>query len=100
MKKMYNGEEVGPFKLTTLVSGDCSGKALAGTLSRFNKVAKSNPTQLDVKLRANVTPQAEIMIEINKSVGDVIKANGNGLINIDINPEKDIFDIFGDFNTH
>lgn len=66
----------------------------------FNKVAKSNPTQLDVKLRANVTPQAEIMIEINKSVGDVIKANGNGLINIDINPEKDIFDIFGDYHVN
>ncbi|MBO5723249.1 MAG: LD-carboxypeptidase [Lentisphaeria bacterium] len=42
MKKMYNGEEVGPFKLEALVPGDCSGKALAGLLSRFNKVAKAN----------------------------------------------------------
>ena len=42
MKKMYRGEEVGPFKLQTLVPGDCSGKALAGLLSRFNKVAKTD----------------------------------------------------------
>ena len=66
----------------------------------FNKVAVSNPTQLDVQLRANLTPQADIMIEINKSVGDVIKANGNGLINLDINPAKDVFDIFGDYHVN
>lgn len=42
MKKMYNGEKVGPFKLKTLVGGDCSGKALAGLLSRFNKAAKAD----------------------------------------------------------
>lgn len=66
----------------------------------FNKTTVSNPTQLDVQLKANLTPQADIMIEINKSVGDVIKANGNGLINLDINPEKDVFDIFGDYHVN
>ena len=69
------------------------------TLS-FNKSTVKNPTQLDVHLRANVTPQADIMIEIDKSVGDVIKANGNGLINMDINPAKDVFDIFGDYHVN
>lgn len=66
----------------------------------FNKVSVSNPTQIDVQLRANVTPQADIMIEINKSVGDVIKANGTGLINLDVNPAKDVFDIFGDYHVN
>ena len=42
MKKMYHGEEVGPFKLEAIVPGDCSGKALAGLLSRLNKVAKTD----------------------------------------------------------
>ena len=42
MKKMYNGDKVGPFKLKTIIPGDCSGKALAGLLSRFNKVAKTD----------------------------------------------------------
>ena len=66
----------------------------------FNKSRVSTPTQLDVQLRANVTPQADIMIEINKSVGDVIKANGTGLINLDIRPENDVFDIFGDYHVN
>lgn len=69
------------------------------TLS-FNKAVKKTPTQMDVQLRANLTPQADIMIEINKSVGDVIKANGNGLINMDINPSKEVFDIFGDYHVN
>jgi len=69
------------------------------TLS-FNRSAVKNPTQLDVQLRANLTPQADIMIEIDKSVGDVIKANGNGLINMEINPAKDVFDIFGDYHVN
>lgn len=69
------------------------------TLS-FNKAAVKAPTQMDVQLRANLTPQADIMIEINKSVGDVIKANGNGLINMDINPSKEVFDIFGDYHVN
>lgn len=69
------------------------------TLS-FNKTAVKAPTQMDVQLRANLTPQADIMIEINKSVGDVIKANGNGLINMDINPSKEVFDIFGDYHVN
>ena len=42
MKKMYNGEEVGPFKLKAIGPGNCSGKALAGLLSRLNKVAKTD----------------------------------------------------------
>ncbi len=66
----------------------------------FNRSIDKNPTQLDVQLRANVTPQADIMIEIDKSVGDVIKANGNGLINIDVRPANDVFDVFGDYHVN
>lgn len=62
-----------------------------------NNEPVKQPTELNVRLNVNVTPQAEIMIEINKSVGDIIKANGNGLINMDINPSKEVFDIFGNY---
>lgn len=64
------------------------------------EVIKKSPSELDVQLRANLTPAADIFIEINKSVGDVIRANGNGLINMDINPAKDVFDIFGDYHVN
>jgi hypothetical protein len=56
------------------------------------------PTELDIRLMTNITPQAEIFIDVNKELGDVIKANGNGNINMYINPTKSRFDIFGDYN--
>lgn len=55
------------------------------------------PTELDINLNTNINPNAEIMIEINKAVGDVIKANGNGAISMNVNPNKGIFDIFGEY---
>ena len=56
-------------------------------------------TELSVKVDARVTPDAEVMIEIDKSVGDVIKARGNGVIGLDINPAQDIFDLYGDYHV-
>lgn len=57
-------------------------------------------SQLQVLLRGNMNPNAEMLIEINKSLGDIITANGSGLINLDINPAKDVFDIYGDYNIN
>ena len=56
-------------------------------------------TKLSVDIDAQVTKDAEIMIEIDKSVGDVIKARGNGVIDMSINPSKDIFELFGDYHV-
>ena len=42
MKKMLHGQELKPIKLKTLVPGDCSGKMIAGLLSRFARVVKAN----------------------------------------------------------
>ncbi len=67
------------------------------TVNRANVVKRE--TQLDVNMEARLTPAAEIMIEIDKSVGDVIKAKGNGTIDLDINPSREIFDIFGDYHV-
>lgn len=57
----------------------------------------SKRTELQVKLKANVTPDAAMLIEIDKTVGDVITGYGSGLISLDINPSKDIFSIQGDY---
>jgi hypothetical protein len=56
-------------------------------------------TELSVDVDARVTPDAEVMIEIDKSVGDVIKARGNGVIGLSINPSRDIFDLYGDYHV-
>ena len=57
----------------------------------------SSSTDLQVKLRANMTPEAAMLIEIDKSVGDIITGYGSGLITLDINPSRDIFSITGDY---
>lgn len=69
------------------------------TLSINTSGIVKGETQLDVNMEARLTPDAEIMIEIDKSVGDVIRAKGNGTIDMDINPSKEVFDIFGDYHV-
>ena len=69
------------------------------SLLNVNSKVEKRATQLSVDIDAQVTPDAEIMIEIDKSVGDVIKARGNGVIDLSINPSKDIFDLFGDYHV-
>jgi len=67
-------------------------------------IAKSAKPQtgskIDVDLRMNVTPDADIFIEINKEVGDVLKANGTGLINMEVSPWRNLFNMFGDYNIN
>ncbi len=41
MKKMYHGQPTKPLKLIPLVPGDCSGKVVAGLLSRLARVTKA-----------------------------------------------------------
>lgn len=58
---------------------------------------KKSSSDLIVKFKGNVTPDAALMIEIDKSVGDVITGYGTGLISIDVQPSKDLFNIQGDY---
>ena len=41
MRRMHNGEEIGPIPLKTIVGGDCEGLILAGLVERFNKIWKT-----------------------------------------------------------
>lgn len=54
-------------------------------------------TELEVRLKTRVNTDAEMLIEIDKSVGDVIRSYGNGLVNIEVNPSKEIFSVHGDY---
>ena len=66
-------------------------------VNNTGKMAKKS--NLQVAIQTQVTSDAEIMIEIDKSVGDVIKAKGNGNISLDIDPQREIFDIYGDYHV-
>ncbi|MFI3299273.1 MAG: hypothetical protein R3Y49_05680 [Rikenellaceae bacterium] len=50
---------------------------------------------LDINLAIDVLPNTLAQIELDAKVGDIIKARGNGRINLHINPDYDIFDMTG-----
>ena len=52
---------------------------------------------LNINLQLNVNNNAEAQIIIDPKVGDIIKATGNGTIKMEINPNQNIFKIFGDY---
>ncbi|MDD2594724.1 MAG: translocation/assembly module TamB domain-containing protein [Bacteroidales bacterium] len=59
---------------------------------------KDSNSELGIRVKVNATPEAEVHLEINKSLGDVIKSRGTGQIEINVNQAKDLFDIKGDYS--
>ena len=67
-------------------------------LDSIKRSAHTNePTQVAVALKAEATPDAEVLIEINKATGNVISGFGSGILSIGVDPNKSLFDIFGDY---
>ena len=67
-------------------------------------LARQNPekteqshTDINVNLRLNATPEAEIQVEVDKNTGDILKARGNGMIGITVT--SSLFDIKGDYKV-
>lgn len=61
-------------------------------------VNEESSTNLNLNLELQVTPEAEAQIIIDKKLGDIIKANGSGNLKMEINPYKDIFKMYGNYN--
>ena len=52
---------------------------------------------MDISLALDVRPNVEVQLVIDPTVGDIIKATGDGLINMRINPQADVFEMYGDY---
>ncbi len=52
-------------------------------------------SNFDVKLRVEASPNVEVFVEIDESTGNVLTANGNGLIELEVG--EDLFNINGDY---
>ena len=61
------------------------------------KTKKQSGSEINVNLRLNATPDAEVQIEIDKNTGDILKARGNGQIGITVSSSS--FDIKGDYRV-
>ena len=53
--------------------------------------------QMDITMALDVRPNAEVQLVIDPTVGDIIKATGEGLLNLRINPKNNIFEMYGDY---
>ena len=52
---------------------------------------------MDISLALDVRPNAEMQLVIDPTVGDIIKGSGEGQLNMRINPQADIFEMYGDY---
>lgn len=73
----------------------------AEQLRSFRKVVTEKQafkpsSELLVNVKVDATPDAEVMLDINPSTGDVVKARGNGLVDISLGG-SDGFTIKGDY---
>ncbi len=59
---------------------------------------ETSSTNMNLTFDLQVTPDAEVQIIIDKKLGDIIKASGTGNLKMDVNPGKDLFKIYGDYN--
>lgn len=64
---------------------------------RAQKEVSKNTTSFEMKMRLTATPLLETEIVMDPLTGSSIKATGNGLIDIDIQPANEVFTINGEY---
>ena len=57
----------------------------------------SNSEAIDITMALDVRPNAEVQLVIDPTVGDAIKATGEGQLNLRVNPQANIFEMYGDY---
>jgi hypothetical protein len=65
--------------------------------NRKEKDAAGKKSNFSLQAKANVTSDAELFVEINKQLGDILKCKGNGSIDINVDPSKSLVDLKGDY---
>lgn len=84
MKAMHNGEAVGPFKLTPLVPGDCSGLPLTGLLERLWRVSRAewrpDPAGRIVFIEVVGSTPETIRQHLQQIIGSKYFANAAGVV--------------------
>ena len=58
---------------------------------------QSGKGNIEIRATASVTQGTELLIEMDKQLGEVLRCTGNGNINLTLNPSRNLFDIRGDY---
>lgn len=55
---------------------------------------------MNIRLSLNVDNNTEAFLEIDKAAGNILTSRGSGLINLELRPSKDVFNINGDYGIN
>ncbi|HIZ87020.1 MAG TPA: translocation/assembly module TamB [Candidatus Coprenecus pullistercoris] len=67
-----------------------------GSLKSGN-TKKKNSRNLEIRARADIDQGTELLIEMNKQLGDILRCTGDGEIELNLNPSRNITDLRGDY---
>ena len=62
----------------------------------INEQTASSPTSINLSMNLEVTPEAEVQLIFDPTIGDIIKAKGSSNLNVFLYPSG-IFEIYGDY---
>ncbi|MDR2424676.1 MAG: translocation/assembly module TamB [Prevotellaceae bacterium] len=68
------------------------------SVSAASSAILSDESNISLGLDLSVTPESEIQILIDPKVNDILRARGQGNLNIKIDPSTDLFNIIGDYS--
>ena len=57
-------------------------------------------SDLNINMQINVRPNTEVQLVIDPKIGDIIKGNGTGTLNLHVRPREDLFTMSGDFQIN
>jgi hypothetical protein len=64
---------------------------------RKNRRASASNSNMSINIELTARPNTEVQLVIDPTVGDIIKARGDGTLNLRIVPRSNIFDMYGDY---
>ena len=64
---------------------------------RLNRRTTSSAGTMNINISLTATDNTEVQLVIDPTVGDIIKARGNGTLSMRIVPSANIFDMYGDY---
>ncbi len=64
---------------------------------RLRRTSEGATAGFELNMALDVKPNVEMQLVIDPTVGDIIRARGEGKINMVINPKSNIFEMYGDY---
>lgn len=64
---------------------------------RRNRGVSESASTMNINIELTANPNAEVQLVIDPTVGDIIKVRGDGILNLNIVPRANVFDMYGDY---